>query len=143
MVNVINDGAIYKFVNAGAGNVCETGPDGESVVGFDWNGRDTQMWKVAKLPESPGYVIQNVGTGRYLSICEGAQEGIRVMASAQPTQWEIRPDWKEPSLHRLYLANTDYNIDLSDHGNPTPGTPCAIWSAWEGRNQCWHLDEVA
>ena len=61
---------------------------------------DAPQWKVAKLPEGPGYVIQNVGTGRYLSICEGAQEGIRVMASAQPTQWEIRPDWKEPSLHR-------------------------------------------
>ena len=43
---------------------------------------------------------------------------------------------------RLYLANTDYNIDLSDHGNPNPGTPVTLWKKWEGgTNQTWRFEE--
>ena len=45
---------------------------------------------------------------------------------------------------RLYLANTDYNIDLSDHGNPNPGTPVTLWGKWEGgTNQTWRFEEGA
>ena len=42
MVNTIEDGRIYKFVNALAGNVAENTEDDESVVGYDWHGGDTQ-----------------------------------------------------------------------------------------------------
>jgi hypothetical protein len=39
--------------------------------------------------------------------------------------------------NRIFLANKTLNVDLSDHGNPTPGTPVELWGEWEGENQLW------
>ena len=64
------------------------------------------------------------------------------------------------SASSFFVLNTWYNLDLADHGNPTPGTvsdvdtfikdfgnewfllsqPVTVWGKWEGRNQCWRLE---
>ena len=42
------------------------------------------------------------------------------------------------------MLNTNFNLDLSDHGNPNPGTPITLWGKWEGgTNQTWHFEEGA
>ena len=43
---------------------------------------------------------------------------------------------------RLFVPNTHYNLDLSDHGNSNPGTPVTLWKKWEGgTNQTWRFEE--
>lgn len=44
---------------------------------------------------------------------------------------------------RIYIPGhpTPINIDLSDHGNPNPGTPVSIWGKWEGLHQQWIFEE--
>ncbi len=45
-------------------------------------------------------------------------------------------------LDRLFVPNTHYNLDLSDHGNPTPGTPVTLWGKWHpGKNQTWRFED--
>ena len=45
---------------------------------------------------------------------------------------------------RVFLAGTKYCLDLSDHGNPNPGTPVTLWGKWEGgTNQTWRFEEGA
>ena len=44
---------------------------------------------------------------------------------------------------RIYVPGLYINIDLSDNGNPNPGTPVTLWDQWEpGLNQLWHLQKV-
>ena len=43
---------------------------------------------------------------------------------------------------RLLVPGTWMNIDLSDHGNSTPGTPVELWGKWEGQNQLWTLQQI-
>lgn len=33
------------------------------------------------------------------------------------------------------------NVDLTDYGNGTPGTPVAIWGRWDGENQTWRFEK--
>ena len=39
------------------------------------------QWRFEKLHEGPGWVIQNVGTGKYLSISQGAGDGVHVVGA--------------------------------------------------------------
>ena len=49
MANIIEDGGIYKLVNAEAGNVVDLSElDGQSVIGYDYYGSDSQ--KVCSSP---------------------------------------------------------------------------------------------
>ena len=41
----------------------------------------------------------------------------------------------------MFVPNTQYNLDLSDNGKPTPGTPVTLWAKWEGRNQVWRFED--
>ena len=43
---------------------------------------------------------------------------------------------------RLFVPNTRFNLDLSDHGSATPGTHVVVWSKWHpGKNQTWRFEE--
>ena len=47
-------------------------------------------------------------------------------------------------LDRLFVPNTNFNLDLSKSGDPTPGTPVTLWGKWEGgTNQTWRFEEGA
>lgn len=55
------------------------------------------------------------------------------------------PWWKLFHVHpcRICVPGLYINIDLSDHGNPNPGTPVTLWDEWEpGLNQLWLLQKV-
>ena len=58
------------------------------------------QWRFEKLSEGPGWVIQNVGTGRYLSIAQEAGDDVRVLGTSDPTQWDVRRDEEDPSCYR-------------------------------------------
>ncbi|KAI0699026.1 carbohydrate-binding module family 13 protein [Cytidiella melzeri] len=137
----LNSGSIYKFVNAKAGNVMDlSGSDNRSCIGYDWHGGDNQKWRLEKLRDGPGWVVQNVRHGGYLSITENLVDGVSVVCSSDPTQWDIQTDEQDSSVYRLNVLNTRMSLDLADHGNPTPGTAVTLWGQWEGRNQCWRLE---
>ena len=45
-------------------------------------------------------------------------------------------------LISIFVRDSHFNVDLSDHGNATPGTPVTIWGKWEGENQVWRFEQV-
>ena len=56
--------------------------------------------------------------------------------------WSCAGDRIADGWDRLFVPNTHYNLDLSDHGNPTPGTPVTLWGKWHpGTNQTWRFEE--
>ena len=39
------------------------------------------------------------------------------------------------------MPNTRQNVDLTNYGDSTPGTPVAIWGRWEAENQTWRFEK--
>ncbi|THH32737.1 hypothetical protein EUX98_g1447 [Antrodiella citrinella] len=142
MVNVTS-GAVYKLINAQAGNALDlSGGDNESIIGYDWHGGDNQKWRISDNGNNE-WVFQNVGTGKWLFIDGYAQDGTPVIASEyNKTGFNIWEDEEDNSVYRIFVPNTRLNFDLSDHGNPTPGTKITLWGKWEGRNQCWRFEQA-
>ncbi|KAI0804699.1 carbohydrate-binding module family 13 protein [Irpex lacteus] len=137
----LEPGAVYRFINAKAGNVLDlSGDDNRSCIGWEWHGGDNQRWRLEKVRDADAWVIVNVATGGYLSITQNLVDGIQVEVTSDPTQWSIQNDEEDPSLFRFFVLNTWFNLDLADHGNPNNGTPVTVWGKWEGRNQCWRLE---
>lgn len=42
---------------------------------------------------------------------------------------------------RISVPGTDKDMDLSDHGNTTPGTPVELWGRWVAFNQVWYFEK--
>jgi len=43
----------------------------------------------------------------------------------------------------IFVQKSNQNVDLSDHGNATPGTPVTLWGHWNGENQVWRFQEAS
>lgn len=52
------------------------------------------------MRDGPGWVVVNVATGGYLSVTENLVDGVQVVVSSDPTQWDITNDDEDPSVYR-------------------------------------------
>ncbi|KAJ2917819.1 hypothetical protein MD484_g2584, partial [Candolleomyces efflorescens] len=132
----VEAGQRYKIVNAKSGTVIDlSGHDGVSVSGWDDHGGDNQIWEAHT--DGSTWHFRNAANGRYLAIEQEPGDAVKVIGSDEPFGWHIWPDEQDPSTLRICLPDTVFNIDLSNHGDATPGTPVEIWGRWEGVNQTW------
>jgi len=138
----VTAGGTYYLINKKAGNALDlSGGDNVSIIGYGLHDGDNQKWRLAG--DGSGWTLQNASTGKWLSIegsIESANNGTRVVAGSTQFAWDIWPDENDSSVHRLFIHGTRLNIDLSDHGNTTPGTPVILWGKWAGDNQCWRFE---
>jgi len=137
---MLASGTTYKITNAAGGTVLDlSGGDNKSIIGYGDHDGSNQRWIFAH--QHAGWTLQSVGTGLYLGIEGAPGDGTPVVATQQPTtHWEIEKDDQDSSTWRFYVQGTRFNLDLSDHGNPTPGTPITLWGKWAGKNQTWRLE---
>ncbi|TFK90709.1 carbohydrate-binding module family 13 protein [Polyporus arcularius HHB13444] len=139
----VQAGKAYKITNAKAGTVIDLsgGQESSPLTGYAYHGADNQKWE---LEDANGkYHLKNVATGLYVGFDGEPNNGTPVVASSRPFEWEVRPDDHNPEVLRVFVAGTQYCLDLSDHGNPNPGTPVTLWKKWEGgTNQTWRFEEA-
>jgi len=138
-------GRTYFIINKKSGTAFDlSGADQRSVIGFTLHRGDNQKWK---FQEQDGeWTIQNRYNGKYLDvdIPNVDNDGVRVIAvdnHGNPRKWTVVPD-ESGDGWRIFYPGTRQNVDLSDNGNPTPGTPVTLWSEWQGQNQVWRLEET-
>ncbi|KIJ97464.1 carbohydrate-binding module family 13 protein [Laccaria amethystina LaAM-08-1] len=135
----VRDGGIYKIVNVKGHTVIDLNSnDDRSIAGYEWHGGDNQKW-VASTQNGLWY-FKSVASGRYLAIDGEASDNGAVVGSTNPFGWNIWPDEDNVNVLRICVPNTRHNVDLSDHGNPNPGTPITIWGRWKGTNQTWTFE---
>ncbi|RPD54586.1 ricin B-like lectin [Lentinus tigrinus ALCF2SS1-7] len=138
----VQAGKAYKITNAKAGTVIDLsgGQDHSPITGYAYSGGTNQNWE---LEDANGhYNLKNAATGLYIGFDGEPSNGTPIIASSQPCEWEVKPDHSNPEVFRVFLAGTQYCLDLSDHGNPNPGTPVTLWKKWEGgTNQTWRFEE--
>jgi len=136
----VTAGQTYYLINKQASNALDlSAADNTSVIGYGLHDGDNQKWRLAY--SGSGWTLQNSSTGSWLTIegsATAATDGTRVVAGPTQFVWDIWPDEADSTVHRLFIPNTALNIDLTGHGDATPGTPIQVWTKWSpGNNQCW------
>ncbi|KAI1793804.1 ricin B lectin domain-containing protein [Ganoderma leucocontextum] len=139
---MVESGRTYKLVNAKAGTVLDlSGADNRQTIGYGYHGGDNQKWALEQ--EDNQWLLRNVASGLYLSVEGLVEDGTSVLATGEHFKWDIWPDEEDSSTFRLFVPNTQFNMDLSDHGSAVPGTHVVIWTKWHpGKNQTWRFEEV-
>ncbi|KIM52961.1 carbohydrate-binding module family 13 protein [Scleroderma citrinum Foug A] len=137
----IQSGGIYALINV-KGRTCLdlSGGDNRSVIGYPFHNSPNQAW-VFERQQNGNFQIKSA-TGSYLRADGPPADGVRVVAGQAPFEWKVEDDQCVRQAVRLLVPGTWMNIDLSDHGNSTPGTPVELWGKWEGRNQLWTLQQI-
>ncbi|CAE6490286.1 unnamed protein product [Rhizoctonia solani] len=139
--------------------------DKQSIIAFGWHGGDNQKWqfedagdgnyyiknvgfgKYLTFPDEPNdgkQVFINVGFGKYLTFPDEPNDGKQVIATDGPRPWEVRvgregenqQDSKESI--RIFVPGTSQNLDLTNHGDITPGNPVQLWEQTPGQGQAWY-----
>ncbi|KAI0796421.1 hypothetical protein BC629DRAFT_1505456 [Irpex lacteus] len=111
------------------------------VFGYPWCGLDTQRWWMQQRHDSPTYNIQNVETKKYLTIDGRPWNDRTVCGKTSASNWYIAAG--DGNHVRLYIQNTGFNMDLTGHGDPAPGTRVAIWGDnMKNLDHCWILERV-
>ncbi|KAI0270586.1 carbohydrate-binding module family 13 protein [Gloeopeniophorella convolvens] len=135
---------IYVLTNAKSDTTFDlSGGDNRSVIGYSYHGGDNQKWILIQVSDGQ-WLIRNVGDGKSLAFEGDARDGAPVVASEDGIAWDIWPDEAgNPDEFRICVHDTRFCVDLSDHGNPTPGTPVTLWWSYpEGRNQVWRFSRI-
>ncbi|KAL4063528.1 carbohydrate-binding module family 13 protein [Scleroderma yunnanense] len=135
MANIQSNG-IYALKNVEADSYLDlSGSDRHSST------YDTVEWQF--IHQGYGnFQIKSVADGQYLGIDGPPANGVRVVAVSTPFMWTIQRDPVHSQAIRLYVPGTDLNMELSDQGNPTPGTHVQLWSTFYGHHQIWRFRRV-
>ncbi|KAL4066331.1 carbohydrate-binding module family 13 protein, partial [Scleroderma yunnanense] len=138
----IQSGGRYVLTNVQATNSCLdlSGGDHRSIIGYPPNGGSNQQWEFHRV-EGNLFTVRS-GTGLHLRIDGEPADGVRVVAGPDRYIWYVEDVPGIDRAIRLFVPETQFNIDLSDHGNPNPGTPVTLWARWDGQNQLWRLQQV-
>ncbi|KAF9244435.1 carbohydrate-binding module family 13 protein [Melanogaster broomeanus] len=137
----IQPNGIYSLINV-KGNTCLdlSGGDNHSLIGYGYYGGPNQAWIFE--PVGRDYYIKSVGTTQFLAIEGEPCDGQKVVGSPSPFAWDVEDEPGVQGAVRLLVPGTNFNVDLSDHGNSTPGTPVELWGRWAGQNQLWKLQKL-
>ncbi|KAG6844367.1 hypothetical protein H0H87_007443 [Tephrocybe sp. NHM501043] len=138
---LVQSGNVYTITNAKSGTVIDlSGEDNRSIIGFPGYGTPNQQWKLEWT--NIGWTFQSVGSGQYLGIDGSNTDGTRLVAVSNPFGWHIWHDEVDPSTYRIFVPNTEFNIDLYARGSSVPGTPITLWYKWAGIHQTWKFARV-
>ncbi|KAJ3735298.1 carbohydrate-binding module family 13 protein [Lentinula guzmanii] len=127
----IQSGNIYQIYNGKSGTVFDlSGTDGRTVF-------QTIMATTDNGISSKDQVVTEPSAAPLL-------DGTPLASVNEPFGWDTYPDDEDSSVFRVYVlgAPTATNIDLSNHGNATPGTIVTLWIKWEGKNQTWRFEQA-
>ncbi|CUA69730.1 hypothetical protein RSOLAG22IIIB_08651 [Rhizoctonia solani] len=118
--------------------------DGQSIIAFEWHGGENQKW-IFEPTDNGHYYIQNAGLHKYLTFPDEPNDGKQVIATDGPREWEVRVgqeghDDREAGRDsiRIFVPGTNQNLDLTNHGDITPGNPVQLWEQTPGQGQAWY-----
>lgn len=117
--------------------------DKQSIIAFGWHGGDNQKWQFEEAGDG-NYYIKNVGFGKYLTFPDEPNDGKQVIATDGPRPWEVRVGREGQNQEdsrdsiRIFVPGTSQNLDLTNHGDITPGNPVQLWEQTPGQGQAWY-----
>ncbi|KAF9222222.1 carbohydrate-binding module family 13 protein [Gyrodon lividus] len=151
---------IYSITNVKTKSSCIdlSEADNYTVTGREYRTSPNQEWIFVKVGND--FYIRSLGTGLYLAIAGEPRGGQKVVGSPSPFAWRVEDQADGPGavrsvlvayvdigfswlmLPRLVVPDTNFNADLSDYGNPKPGTPVELWKKSKGDHKLWKLKKL-
>ncbi|KAI9566639.1 carbohydrate-binding module family 13 protein [Boletus coccyginus] len=140
----IQANSAYSLTNVKGGTCIDlSGGDNVSIIGYGYHQGPNQSWIFENAGSDKTFYLKSKGSGQYLSTAGEPSDGQKVVAAGSPYAWYVEDEQGVDSGVRLLPAsNTNFSVDLSDHGNSEPGTPVQLWGRWGGENQVWRLQQV-
>ncbi|OAX32522.1 hypothetical protein K503DRAFT_701916, partial [Rhizopogon vinicolor AM-OR11-026] len=120
--------------------------DSRSIIGFDAHGGPNQSW-IFLRDHSGGnnWYIKSVSSGKFLGMdghIDNIRDGTGVVAVSSPFRWNIEDsDIADVRGIRILAHDTDFSVELSDHGNGAGGTKVELYGRWTGHNQIWAVKQ--
>ncbi|KAK0432363.1 ricin B-like lectin [Armillaria borealis] len=154
----VDSGSTYKIRNAKSGTVLDlSGVDNTAIIGYpDHNGANQQVYFC--LPSSyfsllsrcsgpltwtgRSWTFRSVSSSQYLGLAGTSGNGTKLLAVAEPFEWDIWHDEIDQTTFRVFAPNTTYNFDLWNYGDSVPGDPITLWAKWNGLHQTWRFERV-
>ena len=141
----------YTLTNVKAGVAMDlSGGDGQSIIAFSPHGGPNQQWEFQQ--HNGAYVIKNCGLGKYLTFPDDANDGKQVIAAGEDPNntrlWDVKVGHEgvnvkdERESIRIFVAGTNKNLDLKDHGDATAGNIVQLWERTAGKGQAWYFERV-
>ncbi|KAJ7126415.1 ricin B-like lectin [Mycena crocata] len=141
MPEIVQSGLTYRIINAKAGTVMDlSGVDNKTIIGYPYHNGDNQHWTLTWTGNA--WTIRSVSSGLYIGLDGAPADGVPLIATPTPFQFDIWHDEEDNLNYRIFVPNTKINFDLYDDGNPAPGTPITLWYRWEGIHQTWRFERV-
>ncbi|KAF5367922.1 hypothetical protein D9758_004362 [Tetrapyrgos nigripes] len=142
----LQEGRDYKIVNVKTGTVLDvSGENHTTVSGYTDQDSGNQKFKLEKNDEGK-WIFRDHDHHKYIGLNEYAKDGTPLVATDDPFGWDIYHDGDgRDRVYRVFVPDAPppgLNWDLSDHGNPNPGTIVTLWGKWEGEHQMWRFIEV-
>ncbi|KAG8679863.1 hypothetical protein FRC11_003205 [Ceratobasidium sp. 423] len=118
--------------------------DDQSIIAFEWHGGENQKWEFQQVAGKETFYIKNRGLGKYITFPDDPNDGKQVIATDGPREWEVRVghegeravDGRESI--RIFVPGIKQNLDLTNHGDITPGTRVQLWAETPGQGQAWY-----
>jgi len=137
----VTSNSTYVVTNVKSGTVMDlSAGDNSTITGWSPNGGVNQKWTLNWTGSA--WTFRSNYTGTYLSIAGSPADGTRLVASPTAFEWHIWRDQANPNTFRIFVPNTYENLDLWADGDPTPGDPITLWTAWSGIHQTWNFTQV-
>ncbi|SJL15871.1 uncharacterized protein ARMOST_19379 [Armillaria ostoyae] len=135
----VDSGSTYKIRNAKSGTVLDlSGVDNTAIIGYpDHNGAN-QQWTLTWTGRS--WTFRSVSSNQYLGLAGASGNGTKLLAVAEPFEWDIWHDEIDQTTFRVFAPNTTYNFDLWNYGDSVPGDPITLWTKWNGLHQTWRFE---
>jgi len=135
----VTSGTTYKITNVKSGTVVDlSGEDNKSIIGYPYHGGKNQQWTFNWTGKS--WTIHSASSNQYLGVEGTPTDGTRLVAVNDPFEWHIWRDEANQSTYRIFVPFTSYNLDLTNWGDATPGTPVQLWFTWAGLHQTWKIE---
>jgi hypothetical protein len=143
-MSCIQQNGIYSLTNLKGGTCIDlSGGDNVSIIGYEFHNGPNQAWKFESAGGDRTFNLRSTGSGQYLSVAGEPGDGQKVVAAGSPYAWRIDDvQGTENGVRLSPASNTNYSVDLSDHGNSMPGTLVQLWGSWDGPNQVWKLQKI-
>ncbi|KAF5319736.1 hypothetical protein D9619_008475 [Psilocybe cf. subviscida] len=137
----VENGVRYFIKNVKGGTYIDLDASNNSrLIGYPKNGGENQQWELESVDD--GWQFKSVSSGLYWALDGGHQNGVAVVVKDEPVTFHLSDDPQVEGSTRISIPDTNKDVDLSDNGNITPGTPIAIYGRWDGQNQLWFFEQA-
>ncbi|KAK6540450.1 hypothetical protein TWF694_009244 [Orbilia ellipsospora] len=141
----------YKIINfkTSESALDLSGTDGKTISGWSHTDGDNQKWHITLNSTADAHHIRNAASGKYLAFNGEVRDGFgnTLIVVDEPVDWWLVAA-EDGAPHdpnapiRIMVPRMPFCLDLTDNGDPKPGTRVEVWGKCDLDSQKWLLQHT-